>query len=1002
MLSSHEPIPLSEAFPGFDAKPSKARRRHKSKKSKSHLQRSTDYYNALVNVIQGDDSSSSEDDETNNPVARYNPVNGSFFGLEDSSDSEDLVGRGAVRGKISRTQCLEDQRLRRAGFVPSPDAPQVPRVPYVYSGGVQPGIAQRGPTNVLTIPPGQGDPSFNQDQRAGASFGNPTPHNPHPMGNPPGHEVAPQGQEYNASAADASRFPPLSTSVPYAALSDQQGQRLAVANAGYTTNDAAFASRRQNFISSGALGGGKSSSASELAFGNLSLTTPDGVIDPYEHGGGTGLPPPPPKNKAAPPMDSDMSLFDFSQDNLYPYTGYTDYAATYKNPYTGEVTQTYTLDLERYKTDVWKEVPTYELGKPNRKFTDWSGMGRLQRPLPKPGAEPNQYVMPTFDPTYGYADAQAARADTRERALRENFFTRDPGLAGMVDQGNWTGYVGLKEMGRYGNANQYSKKATPYAPDPTPYEIPQSSVEQAPYRVGMTAPSFYVSGRPDNFLDGYQAAEADVGNVVRPPQALDRAPNAMSDIPMPHMPAEVGAGQTMPYQPQATAGTGMHDSSMMAPMHMPTSSVDAGAMPQDALAQQGAVNVPMDVFGIPGIANPGIDASSLPQGQGSHFVSQSAFATNAPGQPQGMNDLASNPANPSAHMGTLVSNQLGIPQTGVVAPGMVPQGGSGVVPSIPLPSLSQIIDSGVTASGSLPQGTNRPSMGELVQNAFSNPVPQQGGDVVGRSQGIADAHKGMGDLVQNAFANPSAQRGGDVPMRNQGIADSNKGMSGIVSNAFGNPSAQRGGDVPNLGNQGIADAHKGMSGIVANRAGAAEGVSVGLQPIASDAAIGSTGVPNRGINPTGESVRMDASAPVHPGDFAQPTSNLHVPMSGPDVLALEMTAPDTGKMSYELKDGSHYRNATMNAEAFLQANWATDHSRARANEMAEPRNQGITMTNPVTEAKPALQMRGAENMLPPGPSQSSLHASNIAASQAFATATPLNMYLSDSEYHTDC
>ncbi|MEC7694385.1 MAG: hypothetical protein VX446_08320, partial [Bacteroidota bacterium] len=84
------------------------------------------------------------------------------------------------------------------------------------------------------------------------------------------------------------------------------------------------------------------------------------------------------------------------------------------------------------------------------------------------------------------------------------------------------------------------------------------------------------------------------------------------------------------------------------------------------------------------------------------------------------------------------------------------------------------------------------------------------------------------------------------------------------------------------------------------------------------------------------------------------------------------------------------------------ANWQTDTARARGNEIAAPRNATITLTTGVTEAAPALSMRAAEAMLPPGPSQASQAMSSAAAAFEFKRAAPMPLYESETDYASEC
>lgn len=697
----------------------------------SQLQRQADYYNHLVAVQAPEESSSSSDE---GPPSSHPPYFSFPYHTQgndsDSSDSE-FEPHPSTFAPIPPCQALNDKRSRQAGFVPNPNQPEKQRGTVQDHGVVlppyQPPKAWRGPTEIHVTNP------YNPEA--------PTLHeNPNP--------------------------PPLSTQVPYSQLNNHQKARLAVTNQGDTVQHN-LASSRQNFMSGAATGGGATSSAAELAFGNLSYANPDSGIDNYEKGGGVGAMNPMRPTETA---DPGMALFDFTQDNLYPHWGYTDFAGTYTNPYTGEVSHTYTLDMERYKTDIWKEVPTFELGRPHHKMMAWTGNDRTARPLPRKGEEPNEFVMPSADPTFGYAEAVAGRADQAQRVNRETFFTRDPQLAAPRDEGNWTGYVGTRNMARYDNANIRSLKDAPHGGGPAqPHQMPQSDFHQRPYTQGITAPAFYVSGNPDSFVDTVQYAKAvDSVNAPRMAQEAARLPSAMDDIPMTAVLPEVGPEMT---QPSTYAGgqanprpshSGWEAQTPHLPA-MPHSGMDMRP-PQDATATHGAVNVPLDVISLPVPARSDANPGSLPQG-GSGRVTN-LWSTTA--MPQATSDVYApgpRPHDPNPSGQTDYVNRPALPQ-GSTSTMAMPQAGSGVVGGVmPTPQVGMAIRAPYEGGGQIPKALDRP----LADMITVNPVVRHQSEARGGWQAQAPASFNPATLVTNQATMPSAEGVGMVGQVNQGL-----------------------------------------------------------------------------------------------------------------------------------------------------------------------------------------------------------------------------------------
>ena len=1042
-----EGVDLADAFPDFDASvygiephraPKKSRRERKQERrarrkrrekraGMSQIQRQEDYYNQLINIKPPMTDSSDSDSEDVAPV--HPPYFQYPWGPQgrpkeasSDSDSDDYPSHPHPSGPhphpsgphphpsgfhphpsglhphpstfapIPPCQAINDKRSRQAGWVPNPDQPEKRREVEQEHGvrlpPYQPPRAWRGPTEIHVNDPG--------NPGAATLYENPNP-------------------------------PPLSTSVPYSQLNTHQKSRLAVTNQGDTVQHN-LASSRQNFMSGAATGGGATSSAAELAFGNLSYADPESGVDNYNKGGGVGA-----RNPMRPTETADpgMALFDFTQDNLYPYWGYTDYAATYTNPYTGEVSHTYTLDMERYKTDIWKEVPTFELGRPHHKMMAWTGNDRTARPMPRKGEEPNEYVMPSADPTFGYAEAVAGRADQEQRVNRETFFTRDPQLAAPRDEGNWTGYVGLRNMARYDNANVRSLKDAPFAGPDRPYQIPQSDFTQRPTTQGMTAPAFYVSGNPDLFVDTVQYADA-TGSVNPPPiaQEGDRLP-AMADIPMMGVIPEVGSGMMQPSGPQAgpRPSYASAHAQVAAMAGNPETGMDMRP-PQDATATHGAVNVPMDVIAIPGLPR-GIGNVPIQGQAGSGKVTETWSGTGqprhtsdayAPGprpvdpNPSGQTDYLSRPSNPS-------SSYVAGPQ---------PQAEGGVLRSVqwPNPQVGMQISTGVDG-GFQPKGLDRP----VADMITVNPVQPPTTEVRGGWQSKAPASFNPATLVGGPVAMPHTQAGGHtmaqapdrMPVTDSIMVNPGRGAESDVRMGWQAKAPDRQPAAIQSSNVAPLPSAAGMTNPVEPRAalsrdpamvgqavnlGHAAHVKDGFEaprqpsgdvPRPGDYAQPTTNIGHAAHVKAGFEAGWQQSADVpRPGDYAQPDVNLMVRPEAMDTIEhLNVSVPDYQQMNFELKDGSKYLNARQNTDAFLQSSWATDTARARNSEMALPRNQGITMVNPVTEAAQVMRVKGAENFMPPQPSQASMAGSRTHAAAVFKAAAPEPMYASDTDYETD-
>ena len=1052
-----EGVDLVDAFPDFDgsvygiapAQPSRAPKKSRKQRRKdnrqrtqrrqardaragmSQLQRAADYYNHLVGIKPPLSDSSDSDTDDGPVLAQHHPP---YFSIphhaassdSDSSSAGDNPAHGFVNHPsqfvdIPPCQAINDKRSRQAGFVPNPNQPEKQRG-VVHEHGVklppfQPPRAWRGPTEIhVSNPNNPGEPTLYE----------------HP--NPP----------------------PLSTSVPYSQLNPHQKARLAVTNQGDTVQHN-LASSRQNFMSGGATGGGASSSAAELAFGNLSYANPDSGVDNYERGGGAGTMNPMKPTETA---DPGMALFDFTQDNLYPHWGYTDYAATYTNPYTGEVTHTYTLDMERYKTDIWKEVPTFELGRPHHKMMAWTGNDRTARPLPRKGEEPNEFVMPSADPTFGYAENVAGRQDQAQRVNRETFFTRDPQLAAPRDEGNWTGYVGLRNMARYDNANVRSLKDAPFAGPPAqPYQIPQSEHHQRPYTQGITAPAFYVSGNPNSFVDTLQYAKAtDTVNAPQMPQELDRMPSATADIPMSAVMPQVDHAMMQPVVAGGNQGgarpshTGWEAQNIPMPS-MPTTGVDR--RPPQA---QGAVNVPMSVLALPPMpqSTAGGGNGQLPQGGDGRVTSIWSGTT----MPHATSDAYAppvHPVDPNPSSQTDYVNRAGLPQGAASTMGL-PQGGSGAVHgSFPTPQVGMAVTSSFDA-GYVPKALDRP----VADMITVNPVVRQTATAQSGWQPQAPPSFNPATLVTNVAAMPSSQVVNQVGHTHQGldrlpVTDSvmvNHGRMATSDVRGGtNPSAPdrqpamiQSTNVPALPSaQGMVNAPQDR-GALSRLPAAIQATNVPAPPtaqgmgdqrnlsasalnpgdyaqpfvnpghnahsgtnvrVASAAALnpGDYAQPfvNPGHNAQGvTNVRVPSADAVRPGDYAQPDTNLMIRPEAMDTIAhLQISVPDSGKMNYELKDGSQYLNSRMNTDAFLQSSWATDTAKARNAEMAVPQNQTITLTNPRVEAAEVMRVKGAEAYAPPQPNRAALAGSRAHAAQVFASTKPEAMCASDTDYETD-
>jgi len=546
---SYEGASLDEAFPSFC--PPKRRSKRERRK------RAEQYYMNVANERLFSDSDTDSDE-----YPYTNPVNPKFFQKE----------RNQQRGQMSRQQDLDMKRMRETGVSPNPNAMQVPRY---------------------------GEPPLVQQQQ-----------NHH---QPPSHEqVAGASHDSNQNFAQAkgvTNYPPDAAQVDYSHLTPGQKHRLSTVNQGYTLQTDQGV--RRNLVMPGMASGAKGSSAMGVAFQNMSSTLQE--TNPTTYAGSemptirsnTGYMN---ANQGFRPEET-SSLYDYKNDTIYPFNGYTDYATTYRNPYTGEVTETYTIDLKRYATDVWKEVPTIELGKANPKLEAFAGMGRLARPLPKKTENPNEEIMPSFDPTYGFAAAESSRQDTSQRVQREMLFQQDPGFMPAMDQGNWTGYVGLHEMARYvgdptptlrSGGGSVQDLATTMRNNEvvaggmgnnTQFSVGDSGMDVASRTVGSVAPTFYAKTNPNMFVDAYQPAQssADPGRMAQ----ADDTGLGDEDIPMIGM----GPETDISLQVERAPGVPITDSSIPNVMRTPTTNVNE-LLPQ-ATEFSGGRDITLDILGLP-------------------------------------------------------------------------------------------------------------------------------------------------------------------------------------------------------------------------------------------------------------------------------------------------------------------------------------------------------------------------------------------------------------------
>ena len=542
---SYEGASLDEAFPSFYPK--------KGRSKQERRKRAEQYYMNVANERLFSESDSDSDD---GPFT--NSVNPIFFHKE----------RNKQRGQTSRKQDLDMKRLRQTGFEPTPNAMRVPR----YG---EPPIMQQN----QQVPHAQNVAGASQQQAQGL-----------------------------AQAKGVTNYPPDAAQMDYETLTPGQHHRIATINQGYTLQTDQGV--RRNLVMPGVASGAKGYSAMGTAFQNMSSTLQD--TNPTTYAGSdmptirsnTGYMN---ANQGFRPEET-VSMYDYKNDTIYPFNGYTDYATTYRNPYTGEVTQTYTLDLKRYATDIWKEVPTIELGKANPKLEAYTGMGRLARPLPKKTEVENKEIMPTFDPTYGYAEAESGRQEGMQRAAREMLFQQDPGFMPATDEGNWTGYVGLKEMARYvGTPTPTLKSGGGGTPDNAAiyqnsqvvaggmgnnqqFDVGDSGLNVASYNVGSTSPTFYMKTNPNMFVDAYQPMQSDIdpGSI---PQAQDVS-FGDEDIPMPGR----GPETNISLQVERASGAPVVDSTTVNRISVPTTNVNEQA-PQ-AIEYTGR-DVTLDILGLP-------------------------------------------------------------------------------------------------------------------------------------------------------------------------------------------------------------------------------------------------------------------------------------------------------------------------------------------------------------------------------------------------------------------
>ena len=808
------------------------------------------------------------------------------------------------------------------------------------------------------------------------------------FGQPAGHRTTQNWQEYNVPTGAVQQYPPLSTKVPYGSLDPAQSSRMAVANQGYRLN-VNQASTRQNTISEGALGGGRSSSAQEVAFSNLSNLASDSNVDSYEAGGGVGIGGTPvnPWNSGFKEAET-MSLYDFSQDAIYPYAGYTDYETTYKNPLTGEVTQTYTLDLERYKTNTFKEIPTYELGKPNRRFEAMSGLDRLQRPLPQKTEQPNDMIMPTFDPTYGFADAEASRRDGTERASRTTFLTRDPGIMPLVDQGHWTGYYGTRNMARYGNSNVYSKKAAPYGSDAATYDVPASDQNASMYRIGEMAPGFYVSGNPQSYIGTYHPGHAELGKEPTLPQADPSMPQADTNIPMPRLAV---ASHETPYVQAGMARMPRADSAMVASQRPGETQMDQ-RVAQDT---QGArPNIPMSILSIPGYAAPETNVANRTQGgSGAFYAGQASEGTSRTGG-----------ADSDFVIPTQTTPSLNLHGDQSANPFARITGDTGIDPGPQAGGDSSVNFGSLVVNPMRPGDTNQEMRIEGQgpgRVSWSNPIVSLG-SLVGSQNDLRMEGQGTGRLPSGMTSFIPSIRGSTEV--SEGIRDTQD--SGIPLNQVG----------PNTRMVGTTDVSNQMTGQGSARTGMVmpnpQSRVVGTTEVSNQmtgqgparVGIANPGAPNSREVPLNQDVGYQTTAtdPL-PGDFSRSYGDIrHVPSATDIPGAFELTVPDSGQMNYKLRDGSHTLNARLNAESFLQNHWDTDTAKARQFQIAAPKNELIYGSNPRTEAAPVMQLQGAQMAMPAMPNQASQAVTRMRANMLFKGATPINAEASDTEYETDC
>ena len=908
---SYEGVPLDEAFPSFQPR----QKRSKQERRK----RAEQYYMSVANARFNPDDSDSDDSDSDD-TSYVNTVNPTFLTQE----------RNPRRGQTSRKQDLDMKRRRQTGMEPSPNAMYAPRY------GQPPLLQDVPPPQAPSQAPPQAPPVTGSSQ--GGAQG--------------GAQGVSQGVSWGDQSLIQARgvvnYPSDAAQMSYDNLTPSQFHRLSTVNQGYTLQTDQGV--RRNLVMPGVASGAKGSSAMGLAFQNVSSTLQD--TNPTTYAGsdmptirsntgymnaGQGFRP-----------EDTASLYDFKNDTIDPYNGYTDYAATYRNPYTGEVTETYTLDLRRYATDIWKEVPTIELGKANPKLEAYIGMGRLARPLPKKTESPNSEIMPTFDPTYGYAEAESGRQDGIQRAAREMIFQQDPGIMPATDGGHWTGYVGLREMARYaGVPTPTLKSGGGNGPDNaaiyqnnqviaggmgnnSQFSVGDSGLDVAPYNATTTSPTFYVKTNPNMFADVYQPTQSDVDESV--PQA-HRMPVMDGDIPMPMRVPESNVSLQM----DRVSGASVVDRTTANRANGP--STDIG-LHVDKVSGASVVNrtTANRVNGPATMINQQVSQST--EYRWGRDVSLDVLGLPTTSINMGITQVDSRPIHNSVQIGTMatpdidVSANLPVADSAVKVRGVSPNMSHRVSPNVNLSMYAKAEGAPIVNTSTM----HMPHVAETNVNLSIEQVPEQ---------------IRVGELVNIKHSADTA-----ISLASQQVG--------------ANPT--RTGET-----------------IVAYRPSTTD-ISLHMTQVGGGLLVDSStaNIPRNGTDAIPSGLRVDAADIRMPHENATSVVNRHIRESSVTTRP-ELTVPGRPLIDI-LNDGSFEKMERQDADGYLQNHWQTDTQRARQGLMAAPRVEAITLTNPVTQQALLMTAMGADYNFPTRGERTMRARSNAKLNHGFATAVPLKGY----------